>query len=475
MIRSTRSRRAVAAAGLALLVFAGARLATDRASAQPGDAAKLKAPPPPASASDPQVPFEKYKLDNGLEVILVQDKAVPLAYVSVWYHVGSGYEVVGKSGFAHLFEHMLFQGSKNVGMDRHFDILKNIGATTVNGTTNPNRTNYFEMVPSNQLETALWLESDRMSHLLEILTKESLQNQIDVVRNERRQNYDNRPYGKTLFAEYEALYPEGHPYRHLTIGKHEDLESASVDDVKNFFKTWYVPANATLLVGGDFELDAVKPLIKKWFGTFPASTKPQVVTIPAPTIAAKEVAVSDPFAKLQQVLYAWHTPANFAPGDADLDIAADALGRQGTGRLYRILVHEKQLAQDVSVRQSSMQFSGIFEITVNLRTGADPKEVRKLVDAEVDRVRRETISDRELQRAVTAYEASSVYRLESLQARGEMLQSYNHFLGDPAKLSWDLDRYRNATPDSIRSAAAKYLDDARRVVITTTPADGGKP
>src|SRR5438105_1851136 len=185
-----------------------------------------------ASAEDPKIAFEKYKLPNGLEVILAPDNSVPIVSVNVWYHVGSGDEVPGKSGFAHLFEHMMFQGSKNTGPDAHFKILRQIGAGNVNGTTNTDRTNYFEVVPSHQIETALWLESDRMGHLLDILDSKEMANQIDVVRNERRQNYDNVPYRKATFKTYEALFPEGHPYRYLTIGRHEDLERASVDDVK---------------------------------------------------------------------------------------------------------------------------------------------------------------------------------------------------------------------------------------------------
>jgi zinc protease len=481
MNRSTRSRsrRAFTAAGFAALAVTGALFVADRASAQPKapDTAALKRPPP--KPADPQIPFEKYTLDNGLEVILVQDTSVPLAYVSVWYHVGSGYEVPGKSGFAHLFEHMLFQGSKNVGNDMHFEVLKRIGSSVVNGTTNSDRTNYFEQVPSNQLETALWLESDRMSHLLEILTRESLDNQIEVVRNERRQRYDNVPYGSSRFAQAEALYPEGHPYRYMTIGKHEDLASASVDDVKNFYKTWYVPANATLLVAGDFEVAAAKELVTKWFGSFPKSTKPAVVTVPAPVAAtpAKEVTVKDSFAKLPRVLYAYHSPALFAPGDAELDIAADALGLEGTGRLYKILVHDKQLAQSVQVSQNSGQFSSVFEVAVTLRTGADIAEVRKVMDAEVARLRTEPISERELARAVTRFEAGAIYSVESLLGRSERLQSFNHYLGDPGKLTWDLDRYRKTTEDAIRATAAKHLDDAHRVVIITLPdeAQGAKP
>src|SRR3569623_249951 len=255
---------------------------------------------------DPHIEVEKYKLPNGLEVILAPDQSVPLVAVNVWYHVGSGDEVPGRSGFAHLFEHMMFQGSKNTGPDAHFKILRQIGASDVNGTTNTDRTNYFEVVPSNQLETALWLESDRMGHLLDVLDKKELENQIDVVRNERRQNYDNQAYRKALFALYEAMYPEGHPFRHTTIGLHEDLVAASVDDVKGFFRTWYVPANATLVLAGDFETADAQKLVEKWFGSYPASVQPTMVRVAAPPVAAKEVTVDDSFAKLRQVTFAWH-------------------------------------------------------------------------------------------------------------------------------------------------------------------------
>jgi len=305
---------------------------------------------------------------------------------------------------------------------------------------------------------------------------DSLKNQIDVVRNERRQNYDNVAYRRALFTEYAAMYPEGHPYRYLTIGRHEDLLAATVDDVKGFYKTWYVPSNATIIVAGDFDTQAAKDLIAKWFGTFPSSTRPEVVKIPAPEVAATEVTYVDDLAKQRQLQYVWHSPANFGPGDAELDIAADALAREGTGRLYRILVHEKQLALSVSAGQGGMTFSGLFEITVRLRNDADMAVVRKIVDAEVDKMRREPISDREVARAVTAYEARAVYGMESLAFRAERLQAYNHYLGDPGSLTYDLDRYRNTNADRIREVVAQYLDDAHRVVVLTSPADqGGKP
>jgi predicted Zn-dependent peptidase len=437
-----------------------------------GDAkAGLMKPPPPDA--DPKVEFEKYTLPNGLEVLLIPDKTVPLVAVNVWYHVGSGYEVYGRSGFAHLFEHMMFQGSKHVGDDKHFDILKKIGVDNVNGTTNSDRTNYYEVIPSNQLEVGLWLESDRMGFLLDNLTKKSLDNQIDVVRNERRQSYDNRPYGKALFATAAGLYPEGHPYRYMTIGKHEDLVAASVEDVKNFFRTWYVPANATLCVAGDFDVPEAKAAVDKWFGAFPKSQKPKPIPVPAPTIKSSETVVSDDFAKLRQIKFTWHSPANFAEGDAELDIAANALSREGPGHLYKALVYDRPLAQSVSADQGGAQFSGQFEITVTLRSDASLDDVKKVVWEEVGKLAKDPLTDKEIQRVIAANEAGAIRRLETAFGRSQTLQGYNHFLGDPDRITWDLDRYRKTTAEKIRATVAKYLSPDHVVVVITNPTNAG--
>jgi len=430
----------------------------------------LLAAPLVAHADDPKLAFEKYKLPNGLEVILAPDPSIPLVAVNVWYHVGSGDEVPGKSGFAHLFEHMMFQGSKNVGSDKHFEILRKLGSDEINGTTNTDRTNYFEVVPSNQLETGLWLESDRMSHLLDILDKDELANQIDVVRNERRQRYDNAPYNVARFALQAALYPEGHPYRYFTIGKHEDLVAASVEDVKNFYRTWYVPANATLALVGDFDVATAKQLVTKWFGSFPASQKPQVITIPAPVITAQELSVDDPFAKLRQITFAWHSPANYSDGDYDLDFVADALGREGTGRLYKALIYDKPLAQNVRVNQGGSQFSGVFDITVTLRDDADAAVVKQIVLDEVAKLATQPLDAKEMARLVASQEAAAIRQLEGVNARANRLQGYNHYLGDPGKLTWDLDHFRNATPQQVMKTAAQYLQRDHLITITTTPA-----
>jgi predicted Zn-dependent peptidase len=427
-----------------------------------------------AHADDPKIQFEKYRLANGLEVILAPDPSQPLVAVNVWYHVGSGNEVRGKSGFAHLFEHMMFQGTKNTGVDQHFPVLRKIGASEINGTTNTDRTNYFETVPANQLETALWLESERMGHLLDALDAKQLANQIDVVRNERRQSYDNVPYTKALFALHDALYPGDHPYRYLTIGRHEDLEAAKVDDVKSFFKTWYVPANATLALVGDFDSAEAKKLVEKWFGSFPASSKPQIVQVPAPIVAAKEITVEDSFAKLRQITFAWHSPAEFGDGDAELQILANALAAEGTGRLYKTLVYDKQLAQSVRANQDGMVFSGQFTITVTLRSGADVAEVKKLVAAELERATKENLTDHEVARVVAQVESRAIRSLENLMTRANVLQTYNQFLGDPDKRTWDLDRYRTTTPDKIRAIAAKTLGPAHMITVISQIAGGAK-
>ncbi len=428
----------------------------------------LLSPAAAVAEGDPKITFEKYTLPNGLEVMLIPDKSVPLVAVSVWYHVGSGSENYGKSGFAHLFEHMMFQGSKHVPADKHFDILKKIGVADVNGTTNPDRTNYYEVVPSNQLETAIWLESDRMGYLLETVTLASLNNQIDVVRNERRQRYDNVPYGKTRFAVSAAMYPEGHPYRYLTIGKHEDLTAASLDDVKSFFRTWYVPANATIAIAGDFEVGDAKALVEKWFSKFPVSVKPKVARVPAPQVKTTEATVEDGFAKLRQIQFTWHSPANFADGDAELDIAANALSQEGPGHLYKALVYSG-LAQSVSAYQYGAGFSGQFVVSVTLRGDSDPAKVRSVVMAEVARLGKEPLSDRELKRVVASNEAGAIRRLETAFGKAETLQAYNHYLGEPDRISWDLDRYRKTTPEAIRAVAAKYLTPDRVVIVTTNP------
>lgn len=431
--------------------------------------------PSAALAEDPKIEFEKYSLDNGMEVILHQDKSVPLVSVNVWYHVGSGEESPGKSGFAHLFEHMLFQGSQHVGEDKHFDTLKNIGASGVNGTTNPDRTNYFEVIPSNQLEAGLWIESDRMGYFLPLLNQTSLTNQIKVVKNERRQRYDDVAYGMTRFATAAALYPENHPYRYLTIGKHKHLEDANLEDVKSFYRKWYSPSNATLVVAGDFDKPEAKRLVQKWFGTFPKTQKPTYNPPAFPEPAASRTEVKDEFAKLRRIDYVWTTPGFYKDGDAELDLLGNLLGRSGTGRLYKALVHDTQLAQRVNAYQASSKYSSTFTVSVLAKSDADLGKIEKIMQEEIEKVTNAPVTQKEIDRAIIGIESSYIWGLQGLNTRANLLQSYNHFLGKPDAITWDLDRYRKTDLSKIQSIAKKYLIPERRVEILTLPAPKTAP
>ncbi len=305
-----------------------------------------------APASDvPKLDIEKYTLANGLEVILSEDHRVPLVGIDVWYHVGPAHEAAGRTGFAHLFEHMMFQGSKHIPNDAHFRLLSGAGASGVNGTTNFDRTNYFETMPSNQLELALWLESDRMGYLLEKVDQAKLSNQQDVVRNERRQSTENQPYGMVEEAMFQALFPKGHPYHGVVIGSHEDIQAAKLDDVQQFFRQYYAPNNATIAIAGDIDKAATKKLVEKYFGTLKRGPAVPPVKVDTPPITAEKRIVVEDRVELPRLYMAWLTPPFFKDGDADADIVSGVLGQGRSSRLYKKLVYEKQMAQNVSASQ----------------------------------------------------------------------------------------------------------------------------
>ncbi len=433
-----------------------------------------------AHAADmPRIPHEVFTLPSGLEVVLVSDRSVPLVAVDIWYHVGSSDEVPGKSGFAHLFEHMMFQGAKHIGEDAHFAVLKKAGASDINGTTSTDRTNYHEQVPSHQLDTALWLESDRMGWLLDTLNQKSLDNQREVVRNERRQRHDNVPYGGESFALAQLLYPEGHPRRFLTIGRHEDLQAASLADVQAFFRQWYAPSNATLCLAGDFEVGEAKAAVQKWFGTLPKVAAPQHKPLNTPQLLApQQQTLVDPLARLERIHMAWHSPALYQAGDAELDLAAAILGLNGSGRLNKRLVAHEHVAQSVHAYQVSLQDSSEFHLVIDLRPGVVRSDVMAEIDYELQRLRKEPPSEQELKRAVLSAESHMVWGLEELTARCELLQAYRHYLGKTEAIAEDMLRYRNATPQSVAAVVARVLDPQRRVTVFTVPqqsALGGVP
>ena len=334
---------AVFAATLGAVVFAGPACNRTTQTGQPSAQA--------VRADIPTVEFEKYTLPNGLEVILSENHRLPLVAVNLWYHVGPANEDPGRTGFAHLFEHMMFQGSKHVQGDTHFRLLEGAGGSDLNGTTDFDRTNYFETVPADRLELALWLESDRMGYLLDKVDQANLSNQQDVVRNERRQSVENQPYGMVEEELFHQLFPATHPYYSNVIGSHADIQAAKLEDVKNFFKLYYAPNNASLVIVGDFDEASARAMVEKYFGPLKQGKPVPKPAVQTPPIAAPRRAVVQDRVELPRVYVAWLTSPIFTPGDADGDIAAIALGGGRSSRLYKKLVYEKQIAQDVSAQQ----------------------------------------------------------------------------------------------------------------------------
>ncbi|NVJ24847.1 insulinase family protein [Myxococcus sp. AM011] len=419
------------------------------------------------------IPYEKYTLPNGLEVILSVDRKLPVVSVNVWYHVGAYHEQPGRTGFAHLFEHMMFQGSRNVADDVHIPMLEQLGATDINGTTSFDRTNYFETVPTHHLETALWLESDRMGFLLDALTPEKLATQREVVKNERRQGTETAPYGLAREAAWHALFPLPHPYHGAVIGSMKDLDAATPEDVKSFFRQWYAPSNATLAVVGDFDVAKTKALIEKYFGSLPSHpkpTRPEVasVKLSKPVVIRQEERV----ATLPLLSIQWLTPGYFQEGDATADVLATALGTGKASRLYRRLVLDKQLAQSVNVTQQSEGAQSVFTLDVVARPGVSTDALLKEVDAVLEDIRRNGITSEEIQRARTRYDTRTLAGLQSIGGFGgkaDVLQNYNHFVGEPSYVAQDLARYETVTPESVKLFARDTLRPDARVILHAVP------
>ena len=411
--------------------------------------------------------LETYRLPNGLNVILSPDSTVPIVAVNIWYHVGSANEQPGKTGFAHLFEHLMFQGSENVGNDGHFRYIQEAGGT-LNGSTSPDRTNYFEAVPSNFLELALWLESDRMGFFAPALTQEKLDNQRDVVKNERRQSYENVPYGlasETILAE---LYPPGHPYRHPTIGSMDDLSASSLEDAQAFFSRYYTPANASLTIVGDFDTAEAKRLVSRYFGPLPTTPPVERPTAEAITLDSTNYLLLEDRVQLPRLYITWPTPAFFEEGDADLDVIGHVLAGGRTSRLYRRLVYEDQLAQSVSARQSSLMLGSRFQIIVQPQPGVALDQVEEIVEEELERLKREGPTQREVQQAVNNIEAGFVRGLQLRQDIADRLNGYQFWTGTPAYFDEDILRYRQVTQESVRQTASRLLGPGR-IVLSVVP------
>lgn len=415
------------------------------------------------------IPFEKYELENGLDVILSEDHSVPFVQVNVWYDVGSKDEEAGKTGFAHLFEHLMFQGSANHDTE-YFAPLQPIGAQ-VNGTTSFDRTNYFEGVPSEYLPLALWLESDRMGYLLPALTPEKLKNQQDVVRNERRQRYEITPYGMVWVWLFENLYPENHPYHVPTIGKHEDIENANMDDVKAFFAKWYVPNNATLVICGDFDPAQAKELVAQYFGEIPRGADVQSIKdAPATLSEEKIIHKEDPLAPQARVWVAWLSPKMLAPGDAELDVFSSIFAEGKDSPLVQSLVYEKQIAQEVEAFQYSTTLQGQYMISASVAEGHTTDELVAAIDEALAKIQQTGFSQEQVDTAKLNWEKNFYESLQTINRKADILNSYNLHTGDPGYVAKDLERYLSVTPESMQQTIQTYLPKNKRIVLHVHPA-----
>ncbi len=415
------------------------------------------------------VPYETYKLDNGLTVILNEDKSDPITSLVILYHVGSSREVPGKTGFAHLFEHMMFQRSENVGEDEYFKYIEGAGGT-LNGGTSFDQTIYFEVVPKNSLEMAMWLESDRMGFLRNTVTPQSFALQQNVVQNEKRQGVDNRPYGFTDYVILKNLYPQGHPYSWDVIGEMEDLANATIDDVKEFHKKYYIPNNATLVVSGDYETEEVKALIEKYFGEIPAGEElmdpePMLVTLPE----TKKLYHEDSFARAPQYTMVFPVGVQFTKDSYSLDVLAQLLGVGKKSPLYTVLVKEKKLTSNVRTYNQSQEIAGQFQIDVTANPSTSLAEVEKAIFEAFQRFETEKFTERDLERIKAGLETNFYGMLSSVMYKSFMLALYSEFTGSPEFMMKELDMMQNVTMDDVWDVYNRYIKGMNYVATSFVP------
>ena len=426
------------------------------------------APSTTHAQATPRIQFEKYTLPNGLEVILHEDHSTPIVAVDTWYHVGSGDEQVGRTGFAHLFEHIMFMGSQHVAVGAFDQLLESAGANN-NGSTTEDRTNYYETLPSNALPLALWLDSDRMGYLLPTMDLAKVNLQRDVVKNERRQRVDNVPYGRADEVILAALYPRSHPYSWPVIGSMADLSAASLADVQNFFKTYYAPNNATLTIAGDFDPATVKTLVAQYFGSIPRGPAIQRRTaVPAVAIPRDTFLVLEDHVQLPRLFYTWHSVKDLSKDDAALDILAQIVANDKNSRLYKKLVYELQVAQNVGAFQDGGRLDGKFQIDVTPKPGQKVADIDRLVQTEITNVINNGVTPRELRRAQNSYKATFLNRLASVLGKAERLNYYNYIAGNPDFVQQDAARYERVTAGDVQRVAKTYLGRPK-IVLTVVP------
>jgi zinc protease len=428
-----------------------------------------------ALASDPSavpsIPFQQFTLPNGLHVILSEDHTAPLVGVDVLYDVGSKDEKPGRTGFAHLYEHLMFQGTANLPKGQADRLIEAAGGSS-NGATSPDGTEYWEQVPSNALEQMLFIQSERMGHLLPTLDQAKLDNQREVVRNERRENYEMKPYGQAGKALLENVWNAEFPYHWEPIGTHQDLQAASLEDVREFFQRWYGPGNASLAIVGDIDPVKARALVEKYFGGIPRADPPgRDRPAPVALAAEKKVTLEDDV-QLPRLYLAWQTPKAYADGDDALSLLSDVLAGSKSSRLVRRLVMEERIAQSVMGGQQSQQLAGMFVIVASPKPGVDPERLRAAVDEELRRIARDGPTAEELERARNRLEAQVIFGLEPVGGfggRAAHLNEYYWETGDPGYLGKDLLRFRALTAEDVRAAAARYLANDRRVALTVVP------
>jgi zinc protease len=420
----------------------------------------------------PKINYKQYQLKNGLRVVLHQDDSTPIVSVNVFYHVGSKNESPGKTGFAHLFEHMMFQGSKNFEVD-YLSALSETGAS-VNGTTNEDRTYYYETVPSNFLELALYLEADRMGNLLDAMTQEKLDNQRDVVKNERRQRVDNQPGGTAFERIGELMYPKGHPYNWSVIGSMEDLSAASMEDVKSFFRTYYVPNNAVLVLAGKFDEKQARSWIEKYFGPIAKGTDINRPNAPQPALSGEVRKVYEDTVPLPRLYMVWHSVPQNTPDEAALDMLSSILSAGRGSRLQSNLNFGKELVQQIFASNQTNEMAGLFQVSATARPGKSLDEIEKEINAELERIKTAPPTSEEMSRALNGIESQAVFRLQTVLGKGGQLASNTGFLNKPDNFQASLDEYQKVTPADVQRVAAKYLN-SNRLVMSYLPSKTPAP
>ncbi|MBC8086841.1 MAG: insulinase family protein [Phycisphaerae bacterium] len=415
------------------------------------------------------IAFEKFTLPNGLEVILHVDKSVPIVAVNSWYKVGSGDEKPGRTGFAHLFEHVMFMGSKNVP-ERKFDGWLEAAGASNNGSTSEDRTNYYETGPSNALPLMLWLDADRMGWLLPTMDKPKLDLQRDVVKNERRERVENSPYGRVFETLLPVMYPKTHPYSWPVVGSMQDLSSASVEDVSEFFRKYYAPNNASIAIAGDIDPKEVKKLVTKYFGEIPRNPDAPVrPTAPPAALTKDTVIVLEDRVQLPRMYYVWHGVKAFSADEPALEALCDIIAGGKSSRLYKSLVYEKQVAQDVGMGTQFGKLDGMVLLSATAKPGQHPRVLAGEIDATIAKVAAEGITERELTQVKNGMRARLLDATSSVLGKADQLNFYNYFVGNPDYLAQDLARYEKLTRADVQRVAKDYVQGKPKIILTVVP------